>query len=158
MIPNAPKHYETHENMSLRFIGVDRVRLSRKIPKPLRGLNICINCTSSAVLDRVSCNNEMVPNAPKHYEMHQNMSLLSNGVDQVHSLRKIQKRLRGMNFCINCSSSAHFAPSFMQYRNGPKCTQTLRNATKVEFRIQWCGSGAFVGKTSDATSWHELLH
>ena len=26
---------------------------------------------------------EMIPNAPKHYEMHQNMSLGSNGVDQV---------------------------------------------------------------------------
>ena len=35
---------------------------------------------------RVSRINEMVPNAPKHYETHQNMSLGSNGVDQVPSL------------------------------------------------------------------------
>jgi len=33
------------------------------------------------VLHRVSCSNEMVPNAPKHYETHQMMSLGSNGVD-----------------------------------------------------------------------------
>ena len=64
------------------------------------------------ILHRVSCSNEMVPSAPKHYEMHQNMSLGSNGVDQVHSLRKIQTRLRGTNFCIICTNS-HFAPSFM---------------------------------------------
>jgi len=25
----------------------------------------------------------------------------------------IPTRLRGTNFCINCTSSAHFAPSFM---------------------------------------------
>ena len=31
------------------------------------------------VLHRVSCSKEMIPNAPKHYETHQNMSLESNG-------------------------------------------------------------------------------
>ena len=41
------------------------------------------------VLHRVSCSYEMIQNAPKHYEIHQNMSLGSNGVDQVCSLRKI---------------------------------------------------------------------
>ena len=29
---------------------------------------------------------------------------------------------------------------------------------KHQFRVQWGGSGAFVAKNSDATSWHELLH
>src|SRR6185312_3693174 len=77
----------------------------------------------------------MVPNAPKHYEMQQNMK-----------------------FCINCTSSAHFAPSLLQEQNVPKCTQTLRNATKHEFRVPWSVSRAFVAKSSDATSWHELLH
>ena len=43
------------------------------------------------VLHRVSCSYEMIPNAPKHYETHQNMSLGSNGVDQVCSLRKLQR-------------------------------------------------------------------
>jgi len=41
------------------------------------------------VLHRVSCSYEMIPNAPKHYETHQNMSLGSNGVDRVRSLQKI---------------------------------------------------------------------
>ena len=42
----------------------------------------------------------MVPNAPKHYEIQQNMK-----------------------FCINCTSSAHFAPSLVQEQNIPKCTK-----------------------------------
>src|SRR6185436_434208 len=89
---------------------------------------------------------------------HQNMSLGSNGVDRVRSLPKILMRFRGTNFCINCTSSAYFVPSFMQFRNNPKCTQTLQNAPIHEFSVQWGGSGAFIAKNSDAISWHELLH
>ena len=110
------------------------------------------------ILHRVSCSNEMVPNAPKHYETQQKLSLGSNGVDQVRSLQKHPTQLCGTNFCINWTSSAHFALSLLSWQNNPKCTQTLRNATKVEFRVKWGGSGAFVGNTSDATSWHKLLH
>ena len=66
------------------------------------------------VLHRVLCSRETVPNAPKQYKMHQNISLGSNGADSAHSLRKIPTRLRGMNFCINCIISAHFAQSFVQ--------------------------------------------
>ena len=110
------------------------------------------------ILHRVSCSNEMVPNAPKHYETQQKLSLGSNGVDQVRSLRKHSTQLCGTNFCINWTSSAHFALSLLSWQNNPKCTQTLRNATKVEFMVQWGGSGAFVTKTSDPTLWHELLH
>jgi len=40
-------------------------------------------------LQRVSRSNEMVPNAPKHFEMLKNMSLGSNGMDWVPSLQKI---------------------------------------------------------------------
>ena len=37
----------------------------------------------------LSCSNETIQNAPKHYEMHQIMSLGPNGVDRVRSLWKI---------------------------------------------------------------------
>jgi hypothetical protein len=40
------------------------------------------------VLHRLSCSYETIPNESKHYETHQNISLRSNGVDQVRSLRK----------------------------------------------------------------------
>ena len=96
----------------------------------------------------------MVPNAPKWYETHRNISLGSNGVDRVCLLRKIPMRLRGTKFC---TSSAHFAPSFVRKPNGPECTQMVRNTPKRQFWVQWGGSGAFVADNSDATSFHELL-
>src|SRR6185312_10976758 len=100
----------------------------------------------------------MIPNAPKHYATHQNMSLWSNGADWVRSSRKIPMGLHGTNFFINCTSSPRFAPSLMRLRNDPKCTQTLCNAPKQEFRVQWSGLGAFGAINPDATSWHKLLH
>jgi len=51
------------------------------------------------------------------------MSLESNGVDRVHSLRKIPTRLRGMNFC---TSLAHFALGFVTHPNCLKCTQIVQ--------------------------------
>ena len=102
------------------------------------------------ILHRVLCSIETLPNAPKCYETHQNMSFGSNWVDRVCSLWKIPTWLRGTNFCINCSSSPCFAPSFMQLRNDRKCTQTLWNTPKHEFWVQWGGSGEFVAKI---TTW-----
>ena len=40
------------------------------------------------ILHRVSCGNEILPNAPKDYEMHQNMSLGSYGVEWADLLQK----------------------------------------------------------------------
>ena len=40
------------------------------------------------VLHRVSSINETLPNAPKHYETHQNMSLGINWVDRVRFVLK----------------------------------------------------------------------
>ena len=100
----------------------------------------------------------MVPNAPKHYETHQNMSLGSDGMDILDLLQKILTQLCGLKFCINYNSSARFEESIVKQRNGPKCTQTQRNKTKNEIRVQFGGSGAFVEKNSDTTSWDELLH
>ena len=124
-IPNAPKYYETHQNIGLGCNGADWVHSLWKIPEWLCGTNFCINCTSSPRFAPSSCSYETITNAPKHYEMHQNMSLESNGVDQVLWLRKITTRLRGTNFCINCTGSVCFATSFMQLRKDPKCTKTL---------------------------------
>ena len=117
-----------HQNVSLGANGVDRVRSLRKIPTRLRGTNFC---TSSARFALSFVRQQSVPNATKQYEMHQNVSLESNGVDQVHSLQKIPMRLHGTNFC---TSSACFAPSFVMQPNGPECTQMVRNAPKRQFQ------------------------
>ena len=113
-LPNAPKCYATQQKKSLGSTWLDRVCSLRKIRRRLHGTNLCINCTGSTYFAPSLCSNKRLSNAPKHYEMLQNMSLGSNGVDRVHSFLKISMRLRGKNFCIDYTSSAHFALSFMQ--------------------------------------------
>jgi hypothetical protein len=112
-IPNASQHFVTHQNMSLVSNGVDWVRSLRKIPTWLRGTNFSLIPPVHPVLHRVSCSYETIPNAAKHYATHENMSLGSNGVEWVRSLRKILTWLRGTNFCISCTSSHGFALNFM---------------------------------------------
>ena len=104
-IPNAPKWYEMHQNISLGSNGVDRVPSLQKIPT-----------------------RQTAPNAPKWYKTHQNIILGSNGVDRVRSFRKIPTRFRGTNFC---TSSARFAPRFVWQPNGSKCTQIVRIAENI---------------------------
>ena len=156
MVPNAPKHYETQQRMSLGSNGGGIH--CENIWRDFVTWTFAFIAPVQPILHRVSCSNEMVQNAPKHYETHQNMSLRSDGVDRVDLLQKILTQLCGLNFCINYNSSARFEASIVKQRNGPKCTQTLRNKTKHEFRVQWGGSDAFVAKNSDTTSWDEILH
>ena len=111
-LPNAPKHYEMLQNMSLVKMGWIECVLCEKFWCDFMEQTCALIAPVQSVLYRVSCSNETFPNAPKYNVMHQNMSLGSNGVDRVRSLRKILIRLRGKNICINCTSSAHFVPSF----------------------------------------------
>ena len=112
-LPNATKHYETHQNMSLGSNGVDRFRSLRKIPMRLRGTNFSLVAPVQPVLYRASCSNKTIQNASTHNKTQKNMSLGPNWVDRVLSLRKIPKRLHGTNLCINCTSSTRFVPSFV---------------------------------------------
>jgi hypothetical protein len=50
----------------------------------------------------------------KRSEMPENMSFGSNGVDRVRLLRKIPVRLCFANLCVNGTSSASFASTFVQ--------------------------------------------
>ena len=113
-IRNEPTNYETHQNMSLGSKEVNQLRSFWKIPTRLSSRNFSLIAPVQLVLHQVLCNNETIPNPPKHCEMHQNLSLGSKRVDWVHALWTIPMRLRGTNFCINCTSSVCFAPSFMQ--------------------------------------------
>ena len=130
---------------------MDQVCSLLKIPSRLRGTNFC---TSSARFATSFVRQQNSPECTQIVRTHQNVSFGSNGVDRVCSLRKIPIRLRFTNFC---TSSARFAPSFVRQPNGPECTQIVQNETKRQFTVQWGGSGAFVAKKSDTTSWHELL-
>ena len=124
-IPNAPKYYKG----PMGRIGCVRCKKSRR---HFVARTLALIAPIHRILHRVSCSYEMIPNAPKHYETHQNMSLGSNGVDRVSSLWKISTRLCITNFC---TSSARFAPSFVRHPKGPKWTKILRNVRKLEFWV-----------------------
>ena len=83
-IPNAPKYYKTDRNISLGSNGADWVCLLRKksrrdfVPR-----TFALIAPLHPVLLRVSCSYEKIPNAPEHYVTQKNMSLESNGLDQL---------------------------------------------------------------------------
>ena len=112
-IQNASKHYETHQNMRLGSKGIDRCIHYEKFWCDFMARTCALITPVQPILHRVSCSNEILPNTHKHYETHTNMSLGSNGVDRVRSLRKIPKLLHGTNLCINCTSSTRSATSLM---------------------------------------------
>jgi len=114
---HAPNWYETHQNVSLGLNGVDQVPSLRKILTQLRGTNFC---TRSALFPPSFVRQPNGPECTQWYETHQNISLGSNRVDRVRSLRKIPTRLCGTNFC---STAARFPPSFIRQPNGPESTQ-----------------------------------
>ena len=113
-LPNTPKYYEMLQNMSLVPMGWIECVLCEKFRCDFMAQTCALIAPVQPVLHRVSCSNEILPNTTKHYETHTNMSLGSNGVDWVRSSRKILMRLHGTNFCINCTSSTRFAPSFVK--------------------------------------------
>ena len=125
--PKCTEYYETDRNISLGSNGADWVCLLRK--KPRRDFvprTFALIALVHHVLHRVSSSYETITNAPKHYETHQNMSLGSNGEDQVLWLRKITTRIHCTNFCINCTSSVCFATSFMQLWTIPNAPNTTK--------------------------------
>ena len=88
-IPNAPKYYEMHRNISFGSNRVDQCVRCEKLQHVFVARTFALLALVHPVLHRVSNSYVTIPNAPKHYETHQNMRLRSNGVDQVRSLRKI---------------------------------------------------------------------
>ena len=105
---------------------------------------------------RVSCSNETIQNAPKHYTTHQFMSLASNAVDRVRSLRKTLMPFRGRTSSLIALVQPVLHRVSCSNQTNPKCTQTVQKQKILLFRVQWGGSRAFVAKNSDASSWHEL--
>jgi hypothetical protein len=149
---NAPKH-EFGGPMGL--IGCVRCEISRR---DFVARTFALIAPVHPILHRVSGSYEMIPNAPKQYATHQS---ISSGVQWGWLgvfVAKDPDVTSWHEFCINCTSSPCFASSLMQLRNYLKCTQTLYNAPKHEFTVQWGGLGAFVVTNPDVTSWHKLLY
>ena len=95
------------------------------------------------VLHRVSCNYEMNPNAPKHYQTYKNMSLGSNGVDQVRSLQKIQCDFVARTFVLIEPVQYVLKQVLCSYRTipiAPKYYETHRNNSLGSNRVDWVHS------------------
>ena len=148
----APSFVRQPNDGSLGSNGVDRVRSWRKIPTRLRGTNFC---TSSALFAPIFVTK---PNSPKCTQIVRNTPKHQFRVQWVGLGAFIAKNSDATSWHELLHKFGRFAPSFVRQPNGPECTQIVRNATKRQFRIQRVGSGVFVAKNSDETSWHELMH
>ena len=152
ILRNTPKH-----KFRVQWCGLG-LFVAKKSQRDFVARTFALITHVQYVLQQVSCSYETIPNALKYCETDWNICFGSTRVDWVCLLRKIPSWLRGINFCINCTSSPRFAPNFMQLRNDPKWTQTRWNEPKHEFRVQWGGSGAFVAKNYNVTWWDEHLY
>jgi len=77
---NAPKH-----EFRVQWSGLGAF-VAKKSRRDFVARTFASMAPVHTVLHRVSCSYETMPNAPKHYATHQNMSLGSNVVDWVRSL------------------------------------------------------------------------
>ena len=141
LVRNAPKR-------QFRVQWVDRVRSLRKIQTRLRGMNFCTS------LARFASSFVRQPNGPKCTQIVRNAPKHQFRVQWGGSVAFGVKNSDATSFSNFCTSSARFAPRFVWQPNRPKCTQIVRKAQKYQIRLQWGGSGAFIVKNSDATSWH----
>ena len=96
---NAPKYYKMNQYIILGSNGVDCVRSLPKIRCDFVPRTFALIAPVQPISHRVSCSNGTNQNA--HYKTHRFMSLVSNGVDRVRSLRKTLMRFRSTNFFIN---------------------------------------------------------
>ena len=114
----------------------------RKIATRLRGTNFC---TTSA---------NFAPSFVRQPNGHESTRIVRNTPKCQFRVQwggsgafiaKSLMRPRGTNLC---TSSVRFATSFVRQPNGPECTKIVGNAPKLQFRVQWGGSGAFIAKSS----------
>ena len=99
-IPNAPKQYETHQNMRLGSNGVDQVRSLRKLQRDFMARTYVLIAPVQYVLQQVSCSYEMIPNALKYYETDRNISLGPMGWIGCVRCEKIQRDFAAPTFAL----------------------------------------------------------
>ena len=115
-------------------------------------------CTSSERFALSFVRNLTFPNAPKSYKTHQNMSLGSNGLDRVRSLRKIPKRLHGTNCALIAPVQPVLDRVSCSNETLPNTTKHYKTHTNMSLGSNGGGLDAFVAKHPGVTSWHELLY
>ena len=111
-----------------------------KIPTSLRATNACINCTRSPRFAPSFMQLRNDNKCTKHYETHQNMSLGSNGVDQVLWFRKITTRFVAQTFTLIAPVQyvlQQVSCSYETIPNAPKYYETDRNISLGSNGADW---------------------
>ena len=113
-LSTAPKHYEMLQNMSLVPMGWIECVLCEKFRCDFMAQTCALIALVQPVLHRVSCSDETLTNAPKHYEN----ALKHEFTVQWGGSRAFVAKNSDASSCHEllhyCTSSAYFAPSFMQ--------------------------------------------
>ena len=156
-IPNAPKYYELHWNISLGSNGVDWVRLLQKSKRDNVERTFALITAVHYVLQQVSCSYGTIPNAHKYYKTDRNISLGYNGVDWLHSLQKSRRDIVTRTFAL-------IAPVHPVLHKDSCSYETIPNAPKHYETHQYMSLGQMGWircvrcEKYNVTSWHELLY
>ena len=113
-LPNAPKHYGMLQNMSLDPIGWIECVLCEKFRCDFMAQTCALIAPVQPVLHRVSCSNETLTNAPKHYENAPKHEFRVQWGGSRAFVAKNSDASSWHELLDNCTSSAYFASSFMQ--------------------------------------------
>ena len=152
--PNTMKRIETLVLGPMGSIGCVRCEKSWR---DFVAQTFALIALAHPVLHRVSCSYEMIPNAPKHYQTDETWVKGPMGWIGCVRCEKFRHAFVAQTFALialvqlillRVSCSNEMIPN----------AQNITKHTKTWFRVQWGGSGAFVVKNSDTTSWHKLLH
>jgi hypothetical protein len=95
---------------------------------------------------QVSCSNETIQNAHKHYKTHQFMSLAPMGWIRCVHCEKLWCDFVARSYSLIAPVQPVLHRVSCSNKTNPKYTQTVRNEPILEFRVQWVGSGVFVAK------------
>ena len=110
-LPNAPNTTKCSKTWVWGPMGWIRCVCCEKFQCNIMAQICALIALVQPVLHQFLCNIETLPNAPKHYKMLQNMSLVPMGSIGCVRCDKFPMRLYSTNLSINCSSSTYFAPS-----------------------------------------------
>ena len=129
-----------------------RVHSLQKIPTRLRGTNFCTRSS------RFAPSSVRQPNGTKSTQIVRNAPKLQFRVPRGGSGVFFEKNSDATSWHELLHYFSPFCTEFRKTTKHSQCTQIVRHKTKCQFRVQWGGSGAFVSKYSDATTWHKLFH
>ena len=102
----------------------------KKLQRDFMGRTFVLIAPVQYVLHQLSCTYETIPNALKYYEMHQNISIGSNGVDWLRSLHKIPRDFVSRTFVLTAPVRYvlhQVSCSYETIRNALKYCETDRN-------------------------------